>query len=281
MILVADGGSTKVAWRVINNDVEYKDVYTDGFNPYLNTVEQISEILWKDLQPFIDTSSIETIYYYGSGCSNASKNYIVEQALESVFQKARIHVDHDLMGAALSVCGNSEGIACILGTGSNSCYFDGKNIVDKIFSLGYFFGDEGSGAYLGKQLISDYLHDLTPEHISLILENEWKLSKEKVLESVYHNPTPNKFLGSFSRFLEQKRDDEYVKTLLENAFRLFFKYQVCIYEKHREVPVNFVGSVAFHFQDMLKSIASELGITTGSFIQAPIDGLVKYHIEQG
>lgn len=281
MILVADGGSTKVAWRVINNGVEYKDVQTDGFNPYLNTVEQISEILWKDLQPFIDTNSIETIYYYGSGCSNASKNYIVEQALKSVFQKARINVDHDLMGAALSVCGNREGIACILGTGSNSCYFDGQRIIDRIFSLGYFFGDEGSGAYLGKQLLSDYLHDLTPHHISQLLENEWNLSKEKVLESVYHNSAPNKFLGSFSRFLEQNKDEPYVRSLLDTSFRLFFKYQVCIYEKHKEVPVNFVGSVAYHFQDMLKEIASELGITTGSFIQAPIDGLVEYHIKEG
>lgn len=277
MILIADGGSTKTDWRLLKEGREYKQVQTQGFNPYLIGSDAIEDILWKELQPNIDNEAISHVYYYGAGCSSPVKNMIVETAFEKVFVNARINISHDLLGAAHALCADSEGIVAILGTGSNSCYYDGREIKDGIFSLGYFFGDEGSGAYLGKQLLTAYLHKELPQDIEERLKQEYPSSLESILDAVYTKPAPSRFLASFSRFINMNRDHPYINNLLTEAFNAFYKYQVCCYPKHKEVPVHFVGSVAFHYQDFLTRIGSQLGIRTGRFIQAPIDGLVEYH----
>ncbi|MFA5973908.1 MAG: ATPase [Lentimicrobiaceae bacterium] len=277
MILIADGGSTKTDWRLIKEGREYKKVQTSGFNPYLVGSDEIEEILWKELQPYIDNTSVSIVYYYGAGCSTPVKNMIVETAFEKVFPNARLNINHDLLAAAHALCGDEEGIAAILGTGSNSCYYDGKDIRDGIFSLGYFFGDEGSGAYLGKQLLIAYLHKELPEEIDAKFRKEYVLSNENILDAVYSKAAPSRFLASFSRFINENREHPYIYNLLTEAFRAFYKYQVCCYARHKEIPVHFVGSVAFHYNDILTEVGLEFGVKTGKFIEAPIDGLVEYH----
>lgn len=279
MILIADGGSTKTDWRLIKEGREYKQVQTPGFNPYLVGSDEIEAILWKELQPYIDNNAVSSVYYYGAGCSTPVKNMIVETAFEKIFPNARIHISHDLLAAAHALCGDKEGIAAILGTGSNSCFYDGKDITDGIFSLGYFFGDEGSGAYLGKQLLTAYLHKELPEDVEQRFKEEYSMSLESILDAVYTKPAPSRFLASFSRFINNNRNHPYIYNLLTDAFRLFYKYQVCCYGRHKEVPVHFVGSVAYHYKDILTDIGLEFGIITGKFIKAPIDGLVEYHQE--
>jgi N-acetylglucosamine kinase-like BadF-type ATPase len=177
------------------------------------------------------------------------------------------------------LCGDTEGIAAILGTGSNSCYYDGKDIKDGIFSLGYFFGDEGSGAYLGKQLLTAYLHKELPEEIEIRFKEEYPKSLESILDAVYTKPAPSRFLASFSRFINNNLDHPYIYNLVAESFRAFYKYQVCCYARHKEIPVHFVGSVAYHYKDILTKVGLEFGIKTGKFIKAPIDGLVEYHKE--
>jgi len=279
MILIADGGSTKTDWRLIKEGREYKQVQTPGFNPYLVGSDEIEALLWKELQPYIDNNAISTVYYYGAGCSTPVKNMIVENAFEKIFPNARIHISHDLLAASHALCGDKEGIAAILGTGSNSCFYDGKDITDGIFSLGYFFGDEGSGAYLGKQLLTAYLHKELPADVEERFKDEYSMSLESILDAVYTKPAPSRFLASFSRFINNNRDHPYIYNLLAEAFRSFYKYQVCCYARHKEVPVHFVGSVAYHYKEILTEIGLEFGIKTGKFIKAPIDGLVEYHKE--
>ncbi len=279
MILIADGGSTKTDWRLIKDGREYKKIQTSGFNPYLVGSDEIEEILWKELQPYFDNNAVSAVYYYGAGCSTAVKNQIVETAFEKIFTKAKLYISHDLLAASHALCGDKEGIAAILGTGSNSCYYDGKDIKDGIFSLGYFFGDEGSGAYLGKQLITAYLHKELPEDIAQKLSAAYPLSLENILDAVYTKPAPSRFLASFSNFINENRDHPYIFNLITEAFRAFYKYQVCCYARHKEVPVHFVGSVAYHYKDILTEIGLEFGVRTGKFIKAPIDGLVEYHQE--
>lgn len=279
MILIADGGSTKTDWRLIKEGREYKQVQTPGFNPYLVGTEDIVEILWKELQPYIDNTAVTEVHYYGAGCSTPVKNMIVETAFEKVFPNARININHDLLAAAHALCGDTEGIAAILGTGSNSCYYDGKEIKEGIFSLGYFFGDEGSGAYLGKQLLTAFLHKELPVEIELKLKEEYPKSLESILDAVYTKPAPSRFLASFSRFISSNLNHPFIYNLVKDAFKAFYKYQVCCYSRHMEVPVHFVGSVAYHYQDLLIETGKEFGIKTGKFIKAPIDGLVEYHIQ--
>ena len=277
MKLIADGGSTKTDWRVMHEGREFKQIQTTGFNPYLVTSDQIEEILWKELQPFIDNNAVSEIFYYGAGCSTPSKNMIIERAFENVFQHATLHINHDLLGAARASCGSNEGIACILGTGSNSCFYDGRNVTDHIFSLGYFFGDEGSGAYMGKQLLTAYLHNELPDDLAKDFEASHGLSNENILDAVYNKPAPSRFLASFSKFISDNRHHVFIDSLIRDNFRSFYKYQVTCYPRHREVPVNFVGSVAYHYQDILHETGSEFGIRVGKIIQAPIDGLVEFH----
>jgi glucosamine kinase len=278
MILIADGGSTKTDWRLLKDGREYKQVQTTGFNPYQVSTDEIEEIIWKELQPYIDQKGVDKIYYYGAGCSTATKIQVVEAALEKVFTQAKISIDHDLLGAARALCGNNTGIAAILGTGSNSCFYDGQKITDQIFSAGFFFGDEGSGAFMGKNLISAFLHNELPADLAAKLIKEYPMSKESILDAVYNKPAPSRFLASFSTFINENRDHPVILNLIRDNFRQFYKYQVCCYPTFREVPVNFAGSIAFHYQDMLEEIGHEFGTHLGNIIQAPIDGLVEFHI---
>jgi N-acetylglucosamine kinase-like BadF-type ATPase len=277
MILIADSGSTKTDWVLIDKEGQTRRYETVGFNPYFVPADEMSEILDKFLVPFIDNRGIRELFYYGSGCSTKNKCFIVEEALEKVFPQARLEVEHDLLGAARGLLGMEKGIACILGTGSNSCLYDGHEIIENVPSLGYLFGDEGSGAHIGKIFISDYLHGKLPKIISLAFDKQYNLSLENILDAVYNQPWPNRFLGSFMEFIAGYKDNKYIQGLVHSSFRKFFGEQVTKYSDYDKLPVSFVGSVAYHFKDIIKDVAAHYHIKLNAVKKDPIRGLVKYH----
>lgn len=279
MKLIADSGATKAEWVVAGGDYRSEKFETAGFNPYFSDSNFIRSVLEKDLIPFIDADSITEIYFYGAGCSTISKCTIVEDALTGVFHDAHAEIHHDLLGAARALLGHSEGIACILGTGSNSCYYNGNEIVENVPSLGYLFGDEGSGAYLGKMFLRDYLKGYASASVTKDFDIRFGLNLENILDSVYKQPQPNRFLASFASFLGEHQRSTYVRDLIRKNFRDFFEEQVVKYPDHTEVPLAVVGSVGFFFQDHFKKTAAEFDTTVSRFLQSPIEGLVEFHTQ--
>jgi glucosamine kinase len=277
MILIADAGATKIQWVVIHDGKASEPIETAGFNPYFMEPRILADAVDKDLVPFINPGYIRQVYYYGAGCSTMFKCNIVEDVLKDVFDNADFEIYHDLLGAARALFGNFEGIACILGTGSNSCLYDGKNILENVTSLGYLFGDEGSGAYLGKLWLTEYLRGRMPEHLKNLFDKRFGYSLENILDAVYSKPHPNQFLSSFSLFMGDLKDDEFVKGLVKKNFHDFFIEQVTQYTNYKKQPLGVIGSVGFHFSDIFKEVADEYGLKIKKMIKSPIDGLVEYH----
>jgi glucosamine kinase len=277
MILIADGGSTKTDWRLVSPQNETIAIQTIGFNPYLSTSAEIEEILWKELDPFLVTRNVKQVIYYGAGCSTNSKNEIVSNAFQAFFPEADILIHHDLLAAARSLCGDRAGIACIIGTGSNSCLYDGHNIIEGMPSLGYFFGDEGSGAYMGKMLLTAYLHNELPTDINEAFRNKYPFSLENILDSVYIKGKPSRFLASFSEFIFEHQQHPFINNLIHINFTEFFKYFVLRYPNYNDFQVSCVGSIAFLYQSQLKEVANNLGFSINHILKTPIDGLVEYH----
>ncbi len=283
MILVADSGSTKCDWKVLDPGTE-KDldkISTMGFNPFFHTQEHILRELEasEGLSKYADR--IEAVHYFGAGCSSPERNAIVEEALRQFFQNAEtVEVGHDLLGAALATCDHQPGIACIIGTGSNAGYFDGERLHDDVHALGYILGDEGSGSYMGKKLIIDFLYNKLPTQIHQELEDVYHLSKEVIFENVYKKPFPNVYLASFARFLSNHRDYYYVRKLVRKSLLEFLDIHVCRFDKYEEVPVHFVGSIAFYFEDILREVATQKGMTVGQVIKQPIHNLANYYLHE-
>lgn len=279
MILIADSGSTKTDWRLVDNSGKIHSHATIGFNPYFQTSEQITNELQKKLLPLLSIAdSPLNIYFYGAGCSSTAMCSIVEKALRNVFKIATVEINHDLLAAARALCGKNEGIAAILGTGSNSCYYDSSTIAANIPSLGYLLGDEGSGSHIGKTFIAAYLYDLLPSNLSSDFFNKYKLNKEIILENTYRKPLPNKFLASFCEYIGDNIDNKYVFNLVKNCFSLFFENHICRYPQHQSVPLGCVGSVGYHFKDILKEVAEEKGVVIQKNMQSPIEELVAFHL---
>jgi len=277
MILIADAGATKIQWVVIHDGKASEPYETAGFNPYFMEPRILLDAVEKDLAPFINPGYIKQVYYYGAGCSTMFKCNIVEDVLKEVFENADFEIHHDLLGAARALLGRKEGIACILGTGSNSCLFDGVKILENVTSLGYLFGDEGSGAYLGKLWLTEYLRGRMPEHLKNLFDKRFGYSLENILDAVYSKPHPNQFLSSFSLFMGDLKEDEFVKSLVKKNFHDFFIEQVTQYSNYKKMPLGVVGSVGFHFQDIFKEVAKEYGLEINTIIKSPIEGLVEYH----
>ncbi|MCE3281154.1 MAG: hypothetical protein K0S44_3345 [Bacteroidetes bacterium] len=283
MILIADSGSTKTDWRLIDrNNKEYK-FNTVGFNPFFQDstmiANELNQLLGPEVSNITQTTNEElSIYFYGAGCSSNEKCNIVKAALTNVFPKAIVEVDHDLLAAARSLLGKKEGIAAILGTGSNSCHFNGEQIISNVASLGYILGDEGSGAFIGKHFIQDYLNKDLPENIAAHFYETYNLSKENILDAVYKQPMPSRFLASFSKFINQHKNENYFVDLIEYNFEQFFRKHICKYEKHRELELSCVGSVAFYYSDILRSVAERKNVTIGKIIESPITDLTSYHL---
>lgn len=277
MILIADAGATKIQWVVINDGKASEPIETAGFNPYFMEPRILKDAIEKDLVPFINPGYIKDVYYYGAGCSTMFKCNIVEDVLKDVFDNADFEIYHDLLGAARALFGDQGGIACILGTGSNSCLYDGRNILENVTSLGYLFGDEGSGAYLGKLWLTEYLRGRMPEHLKNLFDKRFGYSLENILDAVYSKPHPNQFLSSFSLFMGDLRDDEFVKGLVKKNFHDFFTEQVTQYTNYKSQPLGVIGSVGFHFSNIFKEVSDEYGLKIKKMIKSPIDGLAEYH----
>ncbi|MBK6346328.1 MAG: hypothetical protein IPF68_10385 [Bacteroidales bacterium] len=278
MKLIADSGSTKTDWCLIDDNGERKTVQTIGINPYHMNSAAIKEVLDKELYPYIYPDAVTEIFYYGAGCSTVRKCQTIDNVLQNFFTKANIEVHHDLLGAARALCGNEPGIACILGTGSNSCFYDGNDISENVVSLGYLFGDEGSGAHMGKQLIIDYFRGIIPTDIIESFNKRYNPTVESILDAVYNQPRPSRFLASFSPFLLENISHPYIKGLVTNSFDEFFSRNVSRYSNYQSVKVNFTGSVAYFFRDVLLESAGKAGITTNKIYRSAIEGLIDFHI---
>lgn len=276
MILIADSGSSKTDWRILSEDGAVRQAKSMGFNPFYQTREQLDAEIGDVLLPQI-TKEIKQIYYYGAGCSNEANCDVIRSTLNKYFEQASIEVHHDLLAAARSLCGNDPGIACILGTGTNSCFYDGENIVSNVASLGYVLGDEGSGSHLGKQLLADYLRENLPQSLQDRFSKRFDLSKEEALRKTYQEESPGKFLASFSKFIFQNLKEPYCYRLVYESFETFFKKNVVKYDSYERYPVHFTGSIAFYYSNILRQVANDLSIRVGNVIESPIAGLTLYH----
>ncbi len=280
MILIADSGSTKCDWIFTDGGSTRLSFNTMGFNPFFHTSELIETELKKNTSLLAIAQQVEQVFFYGAGASDPKRNAVVDKALNSVFNKAKVVVDHDLHGAVYATCGDNPGISCILGTGSNSCYFDGTTIFEEVPALGYVLGDEASGTYYGKDLLRMFLYHELPEKINNGLKERYNLTKENIFDSIYNKPNPNVYLASFMPFLSDNRDEKWVRDFIYNGFSKFINIHIWKYQNHKDVPVHFVGSVAFHFSDLLKEACTIHRIKVGIVTSEPIVNLVDYHLKK-
>ena len=276
MILIADSGSTKTSWRLIDSENNLTQFKCVGLNPYIMDQNAIIEEL-RNTFTNVSTLEISQIYFYGSGCSTDSAKTKIREALLEIFKKANATVEGDMLGAARAACGKEAGIACILGTGSNSCFYDGAEIKEQISSSGFILGDEGSGVAMGKILLGDFIRKEMPENLQNKLEKRFELNKDKILESVYRKERPNKYIAQFSKFIFQNLDQPYCQNLVIRCFDEFFLKYICKYPEHKNHRIHFVGSIAFYFNSYLRKVARKHNISIGNILEEPIAGLTLYH----
>ena len=280
MIIIADGGSTKTNWCLVTE--EGKKVYfnTEGYNPYFSSTAYIVQSLMENLPADLEKSEITEVNYYGAGCSTDEMRNIVAEAMKAVFTKARVYIGHDLLAAARALLGTNEGFAAILGTGTNTCIYNGKDVVSNIDSGAYILGDEGSGCYIGKKLLVDYLRGYMPEPVRKLFWDTFKLTPDDVNEQVYTQPRANRFCASFSKFVyDNNVHIEYSRNLVRTSFEDFFRNLVTHYPNYQKYTFNCIGSVGYNFRNVLEEIVTENGMVVGNIIRSPIDNLVKYHLD--
>lgn len=277
-ILIADSGSTKTDWVLLDKNNVISQFQTIGFNPYFQSSNDICSEIQHNFLPHIATQldKIESIAYYGAGCSTPDKIQVVKQGLYLAFGNINTEVNHDLLAAARALCGKEKGIACILGTGSNSCLYDGKDVIENVPSVGYFFGDHGSGAAIGKSFIQQYFDEKLPAHLHAAFEKAG-YHREVILENMYKKPMPSKYLANVSSFLSEFNNDTFVQQLIKQCFIDFFDSQVSKYTNAKDLPVNSVGSIGYYYKDLLILTAKEKGFIIGNIIKSPIEGLIKFH----
>ena len=278
MILIADSGSTKTDWCVVENGQPIQQISTKGINPFFQSEEEISNEIATSLLPQLKTNALDAVYFYGAGCGFPDKIAMVHRAITKHLQiKREVEVNTDMLAVAHGLCQHEAGIACIMGTGSNSCYYDGKQIVSNVSPLGFILGDEGSGAVLGKLLVGDILkNQMTPELKEKFLK-QFGLTPADIIDHVYRKPFPNRFLASLSPFLAQNIDEPCIHALVLGSFNSFLKRNVMQYENFRNSKVHFIGSVAFYYKTILAEAAQEMNIQLGTIIKSPMEGLIKYH----
>jgi N-acetylglucosamine kinase-like BadF-type ATPase len=275
-ILIADSGSTKTEWCIIQGDKK-KKLSTQGLSPYFLNTEQIKAILEKELIPKLKDALPAEVYFYGTGCSNPANAAIVKNAIKHFYKKAVIKVDHDLIGAAKALCGDQKGIACILGTGSNSCFYNGKKIIKNSPGLGYVLGDEGSGAYMGKKVIQYFLYNTFEDDLMERFKAKFNTNSVEILEAVYKKPLPNRYLAGFAIFLAENRGHFMIENIIEDGLNDFFFNHIYKYRESWSLPINFAGSIAYGFKDILKELCNSYELQLGTVIKNPMEGLIKYH----
>lgn len=281
MIIIADGGSTKTNWCLL--DDSNKKIYfnTEGYNPYFVDSEYIVNSLKKGLPSDLPFDKITEVNYYGAGVHNGEKVNIVEVAMQKVFPNAKVEVGHDLLAAARALLGDQPGFAAILGTGTNTCIYDGTKITHNIDSAAYILGDEGSGSYIGKKLLADFIRGLMPAAVEKLFFETYKLTPDEIMDNVYTKPLANRFCASFSKFVyDNNVNIEYTRSIVEEAFATFFKNLVSKYPHYQNYTFNCIGSVAYNFRNVLEDTANQYGMKVGKIIRSPIDDLVVYHMNR-
>ncbi len=277
-ILIADSGSTKCEWYLFHEGKK-KRFFSQGISPYFLNGSHIISLLQTEVYPKVKNNTINEVFYYGTGCKSAANRQLIKKALKSVFRESDVVVDNDLMGAARALCGRTKGIACILGTGSNSCYFDGKKIIKNSPGIGYVLGDEGSGAYLGKKVLQYYLYKTFDEELAVRFKDKFSTNEVEILDNIYKKPLPNRYMASFAVFLAENRGHYMVENIIEDGLNDFFFQHVCKYSESWNLPVHFAGSVAFGFKDVIQDLCETYQLELGNIIKNPMEGLIKYHCQ--
>lgn len=280
MILVADSGSSKADWTITINDSERVEFSTKGINPFFVNEKEICKLLsgYDEVQMY--NSKIKEVHFFGAGCSSPDKREIVSNGLSKVFSKAFINVEDDVLGAVYATCGSSKGFTCVLGTGSNIAYFDGEQAHYGKHGIGFVLGDEGSGAYFGKKIITAYLYGLMPNDLKRSFEDLYQIDKESIIVNVYQKPYPNIYLAAFSRFMYKQRNNELIQSILMEGFEEFAKMHILRQPNYQAYPCHFVGSIAFFFQDVVKEVCNRNKIKLGKVIASPINELTEYIIKK-
>lgn len=285
MQIIADSGSTKTDWRLVFPSGEQKKYVSEGYNPYFVNTKQIYDSLYANLSPQMRGDNgvpeeVKTVSFYGAGCSTEANNKTVADALKQFFVNAEIYVGHDLLGACRAVLGHHSGFGAILGTGTNTALYNGTTITMNIDSLGYFMGDEGSGAFMGRHLLRDKMRGYLPPELNEAFVAFSPLTNEQIFDRIYNQPLPNRFLANFFRFIDKNRDHEYCQQLIRDSFKRFFDRLVVHYPGYKSHTFNCVGTVGFLCRDILELMANEYGMKAGNFIRSPIEGMVAYHTQQ-
>ena len=278
MILIAESGSTKTDWVLVNDNKEITMFKTMGFNPFFHSSEFIAEEILNNKEFYEASKNVDKLYFYGAGCSSDEMNNIVKLGLNKIYPNSAVIVDHDLLACALSTYQGEPSISCILGTGSNSCYFDGKVLREEVPAIAYVLGDEGSGSFYGKKLLRDYLYNQLPESISKDFESQFGNAKADIFENVYMKPHANVYLASFMKFINRHYHHEYVVNMIQHGMNEFMKIHVCCYPEHKSVKTHFIGSISKIFEKELIQAAKNNGVILGEIIQKPVDNLVNYHL---
>jgi len=278
--IIVDSGSSKADWLVTKNFSFITKIRTIGFNPFFHSADFISTEIKKQFLNLINPNEINKIIYYGAGCSSDERNLLISNGISQFFTNAEIEIYHDILAAARATCMNDPGIACILGTGSNSCLYNGVEIIDNLPSLGYLLGDEGSGSSFGKILIKKLFYRELSEELLYKFNLKYGFSKEDILDRLYNHPHVNVFLAKFSEFFSENKENKQVEEMVKECFREFFKCHVTKYKGYKDIPVHFVGSIGFIFSNILIEVAGEFQVKLGKVIRTPIEYLVEYHQHQ-
>ncbi|MDB4170998.1 N-acetylglucosamine kinase [Polaribacter sp.] len=278
MILIADGGSTKADWIALDNDKnEVFRVRTLGLNPAVVTQNELRNRIVNMFQLMDVKEEVTEIHFYGAGCGTPKLSAILKSVLETVFIHAKVNIEEDMLAAVYAASGNKPAIVCILGTGSNSCYFDGTSVHMKTVSLGYSVMDEASGNYFGKLLLREYFYGKMPKRIANKFEEEYNLDADVIKYHLYKQPNPNRYLASFAKFMFEFKEDKYIKKIIKRGFNEFFKYRILPFGKTTDTPIYFIGSIAFYFSEILEKVAKKNHLSIAGILQRPIDNLLDFH----
>ncbi|MDB9963972.1 hypothetical protein OAD50_02735 [Vicingaceae bacterium] len=279
MILIADSGSSKTDWRLIDKEVisQYSCI---GLNPdFVDEAIVASEL--NKIFGLVNKETISEIYFYGSGCSSESRNAIITKGIKNIFPAAAIHVYHDLLGAARAACGKNRGVAGILGTGSNCCLFDGDQVIQEFRSGGYILSDEGGGVDIGKRILKAFIEGRMDKDLKERFLKRYKTNVDNVLECMYKKPFANKYIANFSRFAYHNRENTFISEILQSSFRAYFKNMITRYDDYQNLPLNLTGSIAFYYQEVIRKVAQEFNVKVGNILENPISGLTLYHTNLG
>lgn len=276
MIIIADSGGSKIDWRLLKKDGSIGQTQTEGFNPYYQPIEHLTKIVTKSLIPEI-AETVSKVFFYGTGVSSEKNQQLIQTVFKNHFTEANIEIGWDLLAAARALCGREPGIACILGTGSNSCLYNGEKIIGNVANLGWILADEGSGTSLGKKLIFDRFRKKMPAKLEEQFNARFPWSREEVLERVYQQEKPGAFLAGFAKFIFQHLKEPYCYNLVYSSFLEFYENNVMKYDNYEKLKVHFTGSIAFYFSDVLRQVANDKGITVKNILEGPIAGLTLFH----